>query len=115
MNDDPNTIDLATTIAKLEAIEIKLLEIDTDDLEPEEQNTLAEKLDQVSQNITKLRDADLQALSDEFKAREPELRTAAGHLEEDLSELTDAVEMINVASAGLKTITDIIALLGSVV
>ena len=113
MNENGNTIDLGAIIAKLEAIELKLLEIDIDELEPEEQNTLADKLNEVAQDLTKLRNADLQNLSDEFVAREPELRTAAGQLEEDLSELTDAVEMINVASAGLKTITDIVALLGS--
>lgn len=113
MNENGNTIDLGAIIAKLEAIELKLLEIDIDELEPEEQNALADKLDEVAQDLTKLRNADLQNLSDEFVAREPELRTAAGQLEEDLSELTDAVEMINVASAGLKTITDIVALLGS--
>ena len=113
MNENGNTIDLGAIIAKLEAIELKLLEIDIDELEPEEQNALADKLDEVAQDLTKLRNADLQNLSDEFVAREPELRTAAGQLEEDLSDLTDAVEMINVASAGLKTITDIVALLGS--
>ena len=112
MNENGNTIDLGATITKLEAIELKLLEIDTDELEPEEQNALADKLDEVARDLTRLRNADLQNLSDEFVAREPELRTAAGQLEEDLSELTDAVEMINVASAGLKTITDIVALLG---
>ena len=113
MNENGNTIDIGAIIAKLEAIELKLLEIDIDELEPEEQNALADKLDEVAQDLTKLRNADLQNLSDEFVAREPELRTAAGQLEEDLSDLTDAVEMINVASAGLKTITDIVALLGS--
>lgn len=114
MNQNQNPIDLEATIAKLEAIELKLLEIDADDLEQDEQNALAEELDEVSLDLTRLRNADLQNLSDAFKAREPELRAAAGRLEQDLAQLTDAVEMINVASAGLKTITDIVALLGPV-
>jgi len=114
MNENGNPMNLDAEIARLEAVELKLLEVDADALGQDQQNTLAEKLNEVALDLNRLRNADLQNLSDEFKAREPELRARAAQLEQDLSQLNNAVQIIHVAAAGLKTITDIIALLGPI-
>lgn len=105
------TVDLQKAIAKLEAVELKLVNIDSNDLNQEEKNKLAEQLNEVGMNLIKLRTADLQNLADEFKAKEPDLRTAASKLEADLSDLTDAVEIINTVAASMNTITNFVKLL----
>jgi len=74
---------------------------------PTPQEEWASNLQRVSLAITKLEAAKLKALSDEFKKREPELRKAASKLEADLSQLQDAVQIIRVASKGLKVIAEI--------
>lgn len=40
----------------------------------------------------------------------PELKSAAGKLDNDVDDLTDAVEIINNASAAMGTITEVIKL-----
>lgn len=105
-------VDLQKVIAKLEAVALKMMYIDADDLDQDKKNELAEKLNDVALNLTRLRTADLKSLADEFKAKEPGLRRAAAKLEEDLSDLTDAVEIVNTVAASMKTITDVVKLLG---
>jgi outer membrane biosynthesis protein TonB len=79
---------------------------------PTPQEEWANNLQRVSVAITKLEAAKLKVLSNEFKSREPELRKAAIKLEADLSQLQDAVQIIRVASKGLKLITNVVQLLG---
>jgi hypothetical protein len=100
-------VDLESTIKALESIDLRLWGIDHEDLSREEKNQLAEQLNAVSIVLTKLRNADLQNLADSFSTREPELRRVAGRLEKDLSDLTDAVDIINTVSAAMGTITQI--------
>lgn len=102
---------LEEEISKLEAIELELMSIDTDELDQDEKNKLAEQLDQVAVNIAKLRNADLKKLSEDFTVKEPELRAAAGKLEADLTELSESVDIINTVAAGMKTVTDIVKLI----
>ncbi len=99
-------------ISKLEAIELELIGIDADELDQNEKNKLAEQLSEIKINLTKLQNADLKKLSEAFKAKEPNLRAAAGKLEEDLKQLTTSIDIINTVAAGMKTITDIIKLIG---
>jgi hypothetical protein len=108
---ETNVMDLATEIADLEAVELKLLRIDADELDKTGKKQLADKLHECSTNLMKLRNADLANLSESFKSREPELRSAAGKLKDDLRELGDAVEIINTVSAAMETITEIISVI----
>ena len=103
--------DLESTIKALDSIDLRLWGIDHEDLSREEKNQLAEQLHAVSIALTKLRNADLQRLAEDFSARVPELRRAAGKLEKDLSDLTDAVEILKTVSAAMGTITQIVNLL----
>ena len=107
-------IDLDTTIKPLKATRRKLRNIDDeklDKMEPASQNEWATSLHMVSVAITRLETAKLKTLSEKFKKREPELREASGQLETDLSKLQDAIQIIRVATEGLKVITNIIRLL----
>ena len=104
-------IDLERTIKALESIDLRLWGIDHEDLSREEKNELAEQLHAISRVLTKLRNADLKNLAEDFSAREPELRRVAGKLEKDLSDLTDAVEIIKTVSAAMETITQIVNLI----
>jgi hypothetical protein len=107
-------IDLDVTLKSLRETRRKLRNIDDatlDKMEPASQNEWAVSLQKVSVAITKLETAKLRTISDKFKKREPELRQAAGQLKTDLSQLKDAIEIIQVASEGLKLITTIIRLL----
>lgn len=111
---DEATIDLETTLKHLRLARRQLKNIDEDELDAlpvDEQQEWARSLQRLSVAITKLETADLQNLSDEFVAQEPQLRTAAAKLEADLSQLADAVTMIHVASAAMDTVTSIVALL----
>lgn len=107
-------IDLDATLKPLKATRRKLRNIDDealDKMEPASQNEWAINLQKVSVAITKLETAKLRTISDKFKNREPELRKAASQLKTDLSELKDAIQIIQVASEGLKVVTNIIRLL----
>jgi hypothetical protein len=108
--DDTNTPDLDTTIAHLEAVELGLIAIDSGDLSKEERNQLADLLHVCTTNLTWLRNADLQSLTNAFKAREPELRSAAGRLEKEVQNLNDAADVIRAVSTAVETITNIVAL-----
>ncbi len=109
---DTNDLDLGTCIAHLRAVELELLDIDEDELNQDQKNELAEQLNECSTTIRTLENADLENLADEFKSREPELREAGGKLEDDLRALDEAVAVLNTVSAGLKTITGVVRLLG---
>jgi DNA repair ATPase RecN len=109
---DRNELDLGTSIAHLRAVKLKLLDIDEDELNQDQKNELAEQLNECSTAIRTLENADLENLADEFKSSEPELREAAGKLEDDLRALDEAVAVLNTVSAGLKTITGVVRLLG---
>lgn len=107
-------IDLEATLKSLKATRRKLRNIDDetlDKMEPASQNEWASNLQKVSVAIIRLETAKLRALSDKFKKREPELREAASQLEADLSHLQDAIQIIRVASEGLKVISNVIRLL----
>ena len=127
-------INLDTTLKPLQAIRRKLRSISKKELKemkpepqtpeaetpepetpepetPTPQEEWANNLQTVSVAITKLEAAKLKALSDEFKKREPELRESAIKLKADLSQLENAVQIIRVASNGLKIIEEIIRLL----
>jgi hypothetical protein len=107
---DNNTPDLDTTIAHLEAVELGLIGVDTDELSREERNQLADLLHVFTTNVNWLRNADLQNLTNAFKAREPELRSAAGRLEKEVQNLNNAVDMIRTVSTAVETITNIVSL-----
>lgn len=107
-------IDLEVTLKSLKATRRKLRNIDDetlDKMEPASQNEWANNLQKVSVAIIRLETAKLRTLSDKFKKREPELREAASQLEVDLSQLQDAIQIIRVASEGLKVIGNAIRLL----
>jgi len=106
-----NEIDLEISIEKLRSIKLELLEIDEEDLEPDKKIQLADSLQNCDTSLYKLENADLQNLSEEFKAREPELREAVIALEHDVKELDDAVAIIDVASAGLELAVEIAKLI----
>ena len=107
---DTNAPDLDTTIAYLEAVELDLIGIDSNDLSKDERNSLADLLHVCTTNLTWLRNADPQNLSSAFKAREPELRSAAGRLEKEVRDSSDAVDVIRAVSEAVGVITDIVAL-----
>ena len=107
-------IDLSASIHPLRAARRRLKSIPDDELDvlpPEKRREWARQVQTLSVAITKLETADLQNLADEFVAKEPQLRAAATKLDEDLNQLTDAIAMITVASAAVKTVTDIVSLL----
>lgn len=107
-------VDLGASIRDLRSARRQLKNIsdeEVDALPPEKQKEWARLLQKLSLAITKLETADLQNLSQEFLAREPELCAAASRLDEDLGQLTDAVSMIAATSAAMKTVTDIVSLL----
>ena len=109
-----NTIrDLNTEIAALEATELKLSAIDADELDDAKKNKLADDLHECATNLLKLRNADLRNLSEAFKQKEPELRSATSRLKNDLQNLEDAVEIIDTVSAAMGTITEIVALIAT--
>ena len=108
---DANTPDLDATIAHLEAVELGLIGIDSNDLSREERNQLADLLHVCTTNLTWLRNADLENLTNAFKAKEPELRNAAGRLEKEVQNLNDAADVIRTVSTGVETITNIVALI----
>jgi hypothetical protein len=103
--------DLATLIAQLEAFELRLMEIDADELSRDQRNQLAQQLDDCYTDLMKLRNADLANLAEAFKLREPELFRAAARLERDLHGLEGAAEIIDTVSLAMGTITEIVKLL----
>ena len=108
------TIDLAASIRHLRAARRHLKDISDEELEalpPEKRKEWTRLLQELSVAVTKLETADLQNLSQEFVAKEPQLRQAAAELDEDLAQLTDAIAMIEVASTAMKTVTEIVSLL----
>lgn len=111
---DEASVDLETTLRHLRLARRQLKNIDEDELDAlpvEEQHEWARSLQRLSVAITKLETADLQNLSDEFVAKEPQLRATAAQLDDDLGQLADAVAMIHVASTALDTVTSIVTLL----
>lgn len=105
--------DLDTTLKSLKSIRRKLMQISEDELdkmEPASQNEWADNVHKVSVAITRLRTAKLRTLSEKFKKLEPELRKSAHELENDLGQLEDAVQVIQVATEGIKTVTNLICM-----
>lgn len=108
------TVDLGTSIRPLRSSRRQLKDISDEELDalpPEKRREWARLLQELSVAIGKLETADLQNLSQEFLAKEPQLCAAASRLDEDLGQLTDAVSMIAATSAAIKTVTDIVSLL----
>jgi hypothetical protein len=109
---DGNTIrDRNAEVADLEAVELRLLAIDADELDDPKRNELADELHECSTNLLRLRNADLRNLSEPFKGREPELQAATSRLKNDLQGLENAVEVIDTVSAAMGTITEIVKLI----
>jgi hypothetical protein len=109
---DGDTIrDLNAEVADLEAVELRLLAIDADELDDAKRNELADELHECATNLLRLRNADLRNLSEAFKGREPELQTATSRLKNDLQDLENAVEVIDTVSAAMGTITEIVKLI----
>jgi hypothetical protein len=107
-------VDLAASIRHLRAARRQFKDITDEELDalpPEKRKEWARLLQELSVAITKLETADLQNLSQEFLAKEPQLRAAATQLAEDLGQLTDAVGMIAAASTAMKTVTEMVSLL----
>ncbi len=104
-------IDLDATLKSLRLIRRKLRGISDDELDKMEtasQHNWADSLQKVSSAIIQLETAKLRTLSEKFKKLEPELRKSAHQLEIDLGQLEDAVEVIQVVSEGLTTVTNLI-------
>jgi len=99
------------SVKELESIEIKLNSVDEEDLNDEQRNTLAEQINQVALDLIRLRTAQIEALSTEFKARENELSTSITDLKSNLENTQTAIAIVGVVGQALGTITDIIALI----
>jgi len=95
----------------LEAIEIKLISVDEEELTNEQKNTLADQLNEVSLDLARLRTAQIEALTEEYKAREIELSTCMADLKSSLENTQTAIAIVGVVGQALGTITDIIALI----
>lgn len=107
-------VDLEASIRPLRSARRQLKDISDEELDalpPEKRREWARLLQGLSVAIGKLETADLQNLSQEFLAKEPQLCASATRLDEDLGQLTDAVSMIAATSAAIKTITDVVSLL----
>ncbi len=104
-----------STIDSLRNVQLKLFSISESELDAMGQEKQVEYGDRIHQNdlaILKLEAAKLKQVNDEFKNREQELKKAAGDIEKDLAQLTDAVKIVKVVSEGMSLVTDIIKLLG---
>jgi hypothetical protein len=107
-------VDLTASIRHLRSARRRLKDISDEELDalpPEKRKEWARLLQEQSVAITKLETADLQHLSQEFLAKEPQLRATTTQLDEDLGQLTDAVSLIAATSAAMKTVTVIVSLL----
>jgi len=99
------------TVNDLEEIEIKLNSVDEEDLDDEQKNTLADQINEVSLNLLRLRTAQIEALSAEFKARENELSRITSDLRSNLENTKNTISVIGVVDQALGAITNIIALI----
>lgn len=99
------------SVKDLEAIEIKLNTVDEEDLDIEQKNTLADQINEVALDLTRLRTAQIEALNAEFKSRENELSTRTSDLSSSLENTQNAIAIVGVVGQALGTITDIIALI----
>ncbi|KPJ94477.1 MAG: hypothetical protein AMJ53_05185 [Gammaproteobacteria bacterium SG8_11] len=103
------------TLDALRAIRSKLYAIPESELNGmglEDQIKYGDSIHQVGQSILKLEAAKLKEVNDKFKKKEKELETAAASLEQDVTALTKAVEVIRVVSSGISLIKNIVKLLG---
>lgn len=99
--------DIKESIKNLRATKLKLLSIDKDKLDQKGKNKLADNLNACSVNISKLENTDLKKLDENFKSKVPKLKCATETMKKDLDSLTNALEIIKVASAGLNIVTEI--------
>ena len=109
---DPATTQ--STIESLSALQSKLFAVPQSQVEamsPEDRTKYSDTLNQTNLAISKLETASLQGVNDAFKAQEPALAAAAAKLKQDLADLNGTVQLINVASQALGTVTNIIKLL----
>lgn len=102
---------IESSISDLEAIELKLIAIDEEELDNEQKNALADQINEVALALTGLRTAQIEALSAEYKTRENELSTCTSNLKLSLESIQTAIAIIGVVGQALGTITDIIALI----
>jgi hypothetical protein len=103
------------TLDSLRVVRRKLFSIPEAELSAmslEDQVSYGDDLHKTSTAILRLETAKLKGVNDQFKKRETELKEAAAKLEGDLSDLTEAVKLVRVASEGLALVTDIVKLLG---
>jgi hypothetical protein len=102
------------TIESISNVHRKLSSIpdqELDAMEEEDQIKHADSLHNADMVVLELETAQLKEVNDAFKNKEQELKEAALSLENDLSELTEATQIINVVSKGLVLVTDIVKLL----
>lgn len=99
------------SINDLEAVEIKLNSVDTEELDDNQRNLLAEQINQVSLDLIRLRTAEIEALSDEFIAQQDDLSERTSNLKVTLDNVYDAIAIIGVVSQALVTITNIVSLI----
>jgi hypothetical protein len=103
------------TLDSLRKVRRKLYSIPESELNAmglEDQVKYGDSLHQNGLAILKLEAAKLKDVNDAFKAKEQELKTSAARLENDIAELTDALDVIRVISKGITLVTDTVKLLG---
>ncbi|GEM_PF-2025650 len=108
----PATEQLRQLKLNLQATREKLMLVSPDLLNDADHEAWGEQIFKVSVAINGLRNATLQALSDEFKAELPKFESAATKLTDELFQLQQAVDVIKAVSAALGVISKIVTLLG---
>lgn len=112
----PAANDLAESLRqlklKMEATRAKLMLVKPDKLSDDEHDAWSDQILQTNLAITGLRNAVLENLTNEFKQELPAFELATSKLAEDLTKLTQAVDVIKAVSGALGVITKIATLVG---
>jgi hypothetical protein len=110
----PNTVDSLTQLqlvkADLEAVSLRLMEIDETRLSPEKRRVWEDEVDKVDLAIGRARTALLTSLSDAFSQELPAIEAATGKLADSLEKLEKVSEVIDAVAGVLGVIEKVISL-----
>ena len=101
-------LDVDGVISFLREVELKLLEIDADELDQDDKNRLARALNAVTTVQNQFLGANLKDLNAKFEEIEKDLRQGAGKLEKDLASLETTVLAIKTVASGIETMSEIV-------
>jgi hypothetical protein len=97
---------------KMQATRAKLLRVKPDKLSDADHDAWSEQIVLTNLAITRLRNAKLENLSNEFKRELPAFESSASKLADELAKFTQSVDIIKAVAGALGVITKIATLLG---